>query len=95
MQGGPGRELDLALPCEPAECAEVPQEMELPALVGAIACSFSGADTLGPVWVSQRSGRVYSPGIGPHAENAAVRTDAGAVGEARRLLGRTDGSVPA
>jgi hypothetical protein len=30
------------------------------------------ADGLSPVAVSQRSGRVYRPGIGPHSENAAV-----------------------
>ena len=30
------------------------------------------ADALRPQWVSQRSGRTYQPGIGPHAENAAV-----------------------
>ena len=56
----------------PRSMLVVPQQIELHALVGAIARSFSGADALGPVRVSQRSGRVYSPGIGPHAENAAV-----------------------
>jgi hypothetical protein len=48
------------------------EAMELPALVEAFARAFSAADSAHPVWVSQRSGRAYSPGIGPHAENAAV-----------------------
>jgi hypothetical protein len=46
--------------------------MELAELVEAFAQGMSDADAAFPVWVSQRSGRAYQPGIGPHAENAAV-----------------------
>jgi hypothetical protein len=46
--------------------------VELAALVEDVARAFTEADSLNPVWVSQRSGRAYLPGIGPHAENAAV-----------------------
>lgn len=34
--------------------------------------AFRRADALSPIAVSQRSGRTYRPGIGPHSENAAV-----------------------
>jgi hypothetical protein len=43
----------------------------LHALVADIATAFTWADAHSPVAVS-RSGRTYQPGIGPHAENAAV-----------------------
>lgn len=46
--------------------------VELPDLVTDVAAAFAAADSTRPVWVSQRSGKAYSPGIGPHAENAAV-----------------------
>jgi hypothetical protein len=45
--------------------------IELRTLVADIAAAFARAEARSPVWVS-RSGRTYRPGIGPHAENAAV-----------------------
>lgn len=43
----------------------------LDALVTDVAIAFTRADARSPVAVS-RGGRTYQPGIGPHAENAAV-----------------------
>jgi hypothetical protein len=43
----------------------------MPEIVYGFAEAFTKADALRPVWTS-RSGRVYRPGLGPHAENAAV-----------------------
>src|SRR6266536_3125645 len=37
-----------------------------------MADAFTRADALRPVATSQRGTRTYQPGIGPHAENAAV-----------------------
>lgn len=45
--------------------------MELTKLVSDFAVGMAGADALRPSWVS-RSGRIYQPGIGPHAEVRAV-----------------------
>lgn len=45
--------------------------MELDTLTSDIATAFSNADARRPIWVS-RTGREYRPGIGPHAEDAAV-----------------------
>lgn len=41
-------------------------------LVHDFALAMTAVDSRRPQWVSQRSGRIYSAGIGPHAENAAV-----------------------
>jgi len=43
----------------------------MPEIVYGFAEAFTKADALRPVWTSW-SGRVYRPGLGPHAENAAV-----------------------
>jgi hypothetical protein len=53
--------------------------MELLTLVEAFAQGMWNADAARPVWVSQRSGRAYQPGIGPHAENAAVALTLGSM----------------
>ena len=45
---------------------------DLAVLVEDIAQAFARADALRPVAVSQRATRTYKPGIGPHAENAAI-----------------------
>ena len=45
--------------------------MELDRLCDAFAAAFARADALRPVWTS-RTGRIYQPGLGPHAEDAAV-----------------------
>lgn len=45
--------------------------LELDVLVSDVARAFTAADARKPAWVS-RTGRAYQPGIGPHAENAAV-----------------------
>jgi hypothetical protein len=45
--------------------------LELDALVTDIAVALTRADARKPTWVS-RSGRAYQPGLGPHAEDAAV-----------------------
>ena len=45
--------------------------LELERLVSDIAEAFTAADGSMPAWVS-RTGRAYRPGIGPHAEDAAV-----------------------
>jgi hypothetical protein len=50
----------------------MPPLITLPRLVQDFANAMTAADSRNPQWVSQRSGRAYSPGIGPHAENAAV-----------------------
>jgi hypothetical protein len=43
----------------------------LPELITALATALWQADRQCPVWTS-RTGRVYQPGIGPHAEDAAM-----------------------
>jgi hypothetical protein len=50
----------------------IDKTIDLVRLVPDVAIAFSRADARQTVWVSQRSGRAYQPGIGPHAENAAV-----------------------
>jgi len=45
---------------------------DLAGIVTDFAESFQEADAARPVWIS-RSGRTYQPGLGPHAEDAAVR----------------------
>ena len=47
--------------------------MVLGQIVADLADSFMQADALAPVATSQRGDRTYQPGIGPHAENQAVR----------------------
>jgi hypothetical protein len=46
---------------------------ELPAVVTDLAEALERADALSPVAISQRKTRRYNPGIGPHAENDAIR----------------------
>jgi len=46
--------------------------VELASIVAELARGLHAADELRPVATSQRGTRVYQPGIGPHAENAAI-----------------------
>jgi hypothetical protein len=46
--------------------------MELASIVAELARGLAAADALRPVAKSHRGTRVYQPGIGPHAENAAI-----------------------
>jgi hypothetical protein len=47
--------------------------MELLQIISDFAVGLKEADALSPQAISSRSGKSYQPGIGPHAENAAVR----------------------
>src|SRR5262249_7551511 len=60
--------------------------MDLAAIVAALARGLLAADGLRPVALSHRSGRAYQPGIGPHAENAAVALALASIGD-EALLG--------
>jgi hypothetical protein len=50
----------------------IPDRLMLERLIDRFAAALLRADSRRPVWTS-RKGRVYQPGIGPHAEDAAMR----------------------
>ena len=70
------------------------EDVSLVELVSDFAGGLKSADAMAPQAVSFRSGRTYQPGIGPHAENAAVRLAVEQMRQAKPLLYGAAGPVP-